>query len=454
MPTLIEDTIAAISTPLGKSGLGVIRLSGKDSRRIVLSLFSAPHKSIEDRVPVLGNVFEPTTGDVIDQAVVTYFQAPRSFTREDLVEISCHGSPVILKGVLRLALEAGARLASPGEFTLRAFLRGRIDLVQAEAVHDLIEAQTLFQVKVAQEQLTGSISRRVRPSKDGLVQLIALLEAGIDFAEDDVSVLPEAEIGRRLGDIEAELVPLQSSFALGKIVSSGLSIALAGRPNVGKSSVFNALLHEDRSIVTEIPGTTRDLVSETTQIQGIPVRLMDTAGIRQANDQVEQLGIDRSVEALADADQVLFIVDGSEPWGAMDAEILLRLQTRSYLLVVNKIDLRQELEEQSLPLGAKSVCRVSAKTGQGIDDLKHALFREYGLHDGQGGLVTNLRQEQLINRTLMALDKCHKSLNHQMPHEVILLDLYSALKALNALTGETTVEDILDNIFSTFCIGK
>ena len=455
MPTLIEDTIAAISTPLGKSGLGVIRLSGKDSRRIALSLFSTPDKSsIEDRVPVLGRVFEPSTGDVIDQAVVTYFQAPRSFTREDLVEISCHGSPVILKGVLRLALQAGARLASPGEFTLRAFLRGRIDLVQAEAIRDLIEAQTLFQVKVAQEQLTGSISRRVRPAKEGLVQLIALLEAGIDFAEDDVSVLPEAEIGRRLSDIEAGLVPLRASFALGKIVSSGLSIALAGRPNVGKSSVFNALLHEDRSIVTEIPGTTRDLVSETTQIQGIPVRLMDTAGIREANDRVEQLGIDRSVEALADADQVLFIVDGSEPWTTMDAEILLRLEARSYLLVINKIDLAQELEEQSLPLGAKSVCRVSAKTGQGIDDLRRALFKEYGLQEGQGELVTNIRQEQLIESTLVALEKCQKSLISQMPHEVILLDLYSALKALNALTGETTVEDILDNIFSTFCIGK
>ena len=454
MPTLIEDTIAAISTPLGKSGLGVIRLSGKDSRRIALSLFSAPHNNIEDRVPVLGRVFEPSTGDVIDQAVVTYFQAPRSFTREDLVEISCHGSPVILKGILRLALEAGARLASPGEFTLRAFLRGRIDLVQAEAIRDLIEAQTLFQVKVAQEQLTGSISRRLRPAKDGLVQLISLLEAGIDFAEDDVSVLPEAEVGRRLSDIEAGLVPLRASFALGKIVSSGLSIALAGRPNVGKSSVFNALLHEDRSIVTEIPGTTRDLVSETTQIQGIPVRLMDTAGIREANDRVEQLGIDRSVEALADADQVLFIVDGSEPWTTLDAEILLRLERRSYLLVVNKVDLAQELDEQSLPLGAKLVCRVSAKTGQGIDDLGRALFKEYGLQEGQGGLITNLRQEQLIESALVALEKCQQSLIHQMPHEVILLDLYSALKALNALTGETTVEDILDNIFSTFCIGK
>jgi tRNA modification GTPase len=454
MPTLIEDTIAAISTPLGKSGLGVIRLSGTDSRRIVLSLFSAPHSDLQDRVPVLGNLFEPRSGDVLDQAVVTFFQAPRSFTREDVVEISCHGSPVILKGVLGLALEAGARLASPGEFTLRAFLRGRIDLVQAEAIRDLIEAQTLFQVKVAQQQATGSISRRLRPVKEQLVRLIALLEAGIDFAEDDVSVMDEEEIERRLDGIEGELAQLQASFAFGKIVSSGLSIALAGRPNVGKSSVFNALLQEERAIVTEIPGTTRDLVSETTQIQGIPVRLMDTAGIRLSNDRVEQLGIDRSVEALADADQVLFIVDGSEPWTGLDTEIQRRLEGRPYTLVVNKADLAQRLEEPNLGVGVKKVCRVSAKTGQGIEDLRLALFNEYGLPEGHTGLVTNIRQEQLIKASIGALDKSHNSLIIGMPHEVILLDLYAALKALNGLTGETTVEDILGNIFSTFCIGK
>ena len=403
---------------------------------------------------MLGKIFEPKTGDVIDQAVATYFQAPRSFTREDLVEISCHGSPVILKEVLGLALEAGARLASPGEFTLRAFLRGRIDLVQAEAIRDLIEAQTLFQVKVAQEQATGSISRRVKPAKEELVQLIALLEAGIDFAEDDVSVLPKSEVGSRISRLRVGLVPLQASFALGKIVSSGLSIALAGRPNVGKSSVFNALLQEERSIVTEIPGTTRDLVSETAQIQGIPVRLMDTAGIRQANDRVEQLGIDRSVEALADADQVLFIVDGSEPWTPLDEQVLFRLQGRPHVVVINKIDLNQKLDNQNLSSGAKSVCRVSAKTGQGIDELRHALFKEYGLHEGHAGLLTNVRHERLIQSALGALEKSQISLTIGMPHEVVLLDLYAALQALNALTGETTVEDILGNIFSTFCIGK
>lgn len=454
MPTLIEDTIAAISTPLGKSGLGVIRLSGRDSRRIVLSLFSAPNRDLQDRVPVLGDLFEPQSGDVLDQAVVTFFQAPRSFTREDVVEISCHGSPVILKGILGLALEAGARLASPGEFTLRAFLRGRIDLVQAEAIRDLIEAQTLFQAKVAQQQAAGSISRKLRPVKEQLVQLIALLEAGIDFAEDDVSVLGEDEIRRRLCEIERELALLQSSFTIGKIVSSGLTIALAGRPNVGKSSVFNALLQEERAIVTEIPGTTRDLVSETTQIHGIPVRLMDTAGIRVAIDRVEQLGIDRSVEALADADQVLLIVDGSEPWTGLDAEIQRRLEGRPYLLVVNKVDLEQRLEESSFGVGPKQVCRVSAKTGQGIEDLRHALFKGYGSLEGQAGFLTNIRHEQMIMGSIGALDASQKALMTGMPHEVILLDLYSALKALNALTGETTVEDILGSIFSTFCIGK
>jgi tRNA modification GTPase len=454
MPTLIEDTIAAISTPLGKSGLGVIRLSGSDSRRIALSIFSSPQNELRDRLPVLGNLFEPGTGDVIDQAVVTYFQAPRSFTREDLVEISCHGSPVILKGVLSLALAAGARLASPGEFTLRAFLRGRIDLVQAEAIQDLIEAQTLFQVKVAQQQAAGSISRRLRPAKELLVELIALLEAGIDFAEDDVSVLAEPEIERRLSAIEAGLVPLRASFAVGKVVSAGLSIALAGRPNVGKSSVFNALLEEERAIVTEIAGTTRDLVSETAQIHGVPVRLMDTAGIRATHDRVEQLGVDRSVEALADADQVLFIVDGSEPWTAMDSEIVDRLDGRPFLLVINKIDLEQRLELGGLRIAPKEVCRVSAKTKQGIEELRNALFNGSGLPEAQDELVTNVRHEQLIQETLVALERCHKSHIEGMPHEVVLLDLYSSLKALNALTGETTVEDILGSIFSKFCIGK
>jgi tRNA modification GTPase len=457
MPTLINDTIAAVSTPLGKSGLGVIRMSGKDSRRITLSLFSDAKQDLHDRLPVLGHLREPQTGEVIDQVIVTFFQSPRSFTREDVVEISCHGSPVVLRTVLGLLLESGARLATPGEFTLRAFLRGRIDLLQAEAIHDLIEAQTLFQAKVALQQASGSLSRSLKPIKEQLVRLIALLEAGIDFAEDDVSVLPEAEVEQRLEPIEAGLKRLQASFEFGKIVSAGLTIAIIGRPNVGKSSVFNALLQKDRAIVTEIPGTTRDLISETMQIHGIPVRLVDTAGIREADDRVERLGVDRSVGALADADRVLFVVDGSEVLQEEDFQILARLTGRSFFLVINKIDLPQHVDAGSIKRQAQAVLSVSAKTTQGIEALTQALFEEYGrerLLENEHGLVTNVRQERAISESIIALSRSRKSLVDQMPHEVVLLDFYAALKSLNALTGETTVEDILGDIFSTFCIGK
>lgn len=457
MPTLLEDTIAAISTPLGKSGLGVIRMSGKDSRSITQSVFSCGKQSLRHRVPVLGQIVEPETGDVIDQALVTYFQSPRSFTREDVVEISCHGSPVILKSALGLLLRSGARLATPGEFTLRAFLRGRIDLVQAEAIHDLIEAQTLFQAKVAQQQASGSLSRRLTPIKKELVHLISLLEAGIDFAEDDVSILPDGEIAGRLEMASSQLKRLHASFSFGKVVAAGLTIAVVGRPNVGKSSVFNALLREERAIVTEVPGTTRDLISETTQIEGIPVRLLDTAGIREATDRVERLGIDRSVEALADADRILFVIDGSDTLREEDRQILNRLAGRPYLVVINKIDLPQAVDEGPVNRRPPAVCRVSAKTGQGIEELRQALFQDFGrerLLEGEGTLVTNLRHEHLISDAIAALQESHNSLMNRMPHEVLLLNLYGALKALNALTGETTVEDILENIFATFCIGK
>lgn len=400
---------------------------------------------------------EPKTGEFIDQAVVTFFQSPRSFTREDVVEISCHGSPVILKNVLGFILELGARLATPGEFTLRAFLRGRIDLVQAEAVRDLIEARTLFQAKVAQQQASGSLSRRLKPIKDELVRLMSLLEAGIDFAENDVSVLSDDEITRYLAECANSLARLRETFAFGKIVSAGLTIAIIGRPNVGKSSVFNALLREERAIVTEIPGTTRDLIAETTQIEGIPVRLLDTAGIREAVDRVERLGIDRSVEALADADRILFVVDGSEALQDEDLQILQRLRGRRYFLVVNKIDLIQRVDVASIEDLLQTVCRVSAKGGQGIEALRQALFEEYGrdrLLESEDSLITNVRHERLIRDALEAVERSQNSHCQQMPHEVLLLDLYAALKSLNALTGETTVEDILENIFSTFCIGK
>jgi tRNA modification GTPase len=457
MPTLIEDTIAAISTPLGKSGIGVVRLSGKDARKIIQTIFSPNTEGLGNRIPTLGNVFEPETGQTLDQVLVTYFRAPKSFTREDVVEISCHGSPVILKAILELLLRSGARLATPGEFTLRAFLRGRIDLVQAEAIHDLIEAKTLFQAKVAHQQAAGSVSHRLKPLKENLVQLISLMEAGIDFAEDDVAVLPWDEIELRLSGIEQELRHLHTSFSVGKIVTSGVTIAIIGRPNVGKSSLFNAFLQEERAIVTEVPGTTRDLIAETTQIRGIPVRLLDTAGIREVNDKVEQIGIHKSFEALADADRILLLLDGSEELTAEDHYLLSQLRDREYYLVINKMDLPQRLNLASINGQARAISQVSAKTGQGVELLSEALFREFDQEkvlEREGAFITNIRHERLIGEALESIIRVKQPLQDRMPHEVLLLDLYVALKALNSMTGETTVEDILNNIFSTFCIGK
>jgi tRNA modification GTPase len=374
-----------------------------------------------------------------------------------VVEISCHGSPVILKAILEVLLNSGARLATPGEFTLRAFLRGRIDLVQAEAIHDLIEAKTLFQAKVARQQAAGSVSHRLKPVKEGLIQLISLLEAGIDFAEDDVAILPWDEIEERLGGIERELRYLHTSFSVGKIVASGATIAIVGRPNVGKSSLFNALLKEERAIVTEVPGTTRDLIAETTQIHGIPVRLLDTAGIRDVIDKIEQIGIDKSFEALADADRILLLLDGSEELTAEDLYLLSQLQNREYYLVINKMDLPQRLDLSSINGHARTLSHVSAKTGQGVDSLIEAIFGEFDQEkvlEREGSFITNIRHKRLIGEALESLTRVEQSLQDRMPHEVLLLDLYVALKALNSLTGETTVEDILGNIFSTFCIGK
>lgn len=457
MHTLLEDTIAAVSTPWGKGGIGIIRLSGSESLSVAGSILSDSSRMTQNHVPFLARIVEPETGHRLDQALVTCFRAPRSYTGEDVVEISCHGSPVVLNAALALLVRAGARLATPGEFTFRAFLRGRIDLVQAEAVRDLIEAKTLFQAKVAHQQIAGSLSHKLKPPKDGLVQLISLLEAGIDFAEDDVSVLGEAEIEERLAQLTLALGQLHASYCHGKIVSAGLSLAIIGRPNVGKSSLFNALLREERAIVTEIPGTTRDLIAESIEIHGIPFRLLDTAGIREVHDQVERIGIDKSLEALADADRVLLVLDGSQDFGEADRYLLNLLEDLQYTVVINKSDLPTKLHLDGTLPRSRRICRVSAKTAEGVELLKETVvgdFNRAGALESEGSFVTNIRHAGLLGEALAALSRVQESLRSQLPHEILLLDCYAALKSLNTLTGETTVEDILDNIFSTFCIGK
>jgi len=390
----------------------------------------------------------------IDEALVTYFAAPHSYTTEDLVEIAAHGSPVVLELLLSRALALGARLAEPGEFTQRAFLSGKLDLTQAEAVRDLIEAQTLTQARQAASQIGGALSRRVGPVKQSLVELIALLEAGIDFAEDDVDVTPQAEISRRIGGLTPPLTAFEASFARGRIVHDGLTLAIVGRPNAGKSSLFNRLVERERAIVTATPGTTRDTVTERISLDGIPLELVDTAGLRESVEEVEQLGIHRSREALADAALVVVVLDATEPLNAEERRLIAAVEGRPALVASNKSDL---IETKSpLPdCGGLPVLATSALTGEGIPALRERILAlATGGAAAEPGMLTSLRHQQAVAGTLAALADAARANENSIPHEMILLDLYRALGALDSLTGQTTNDDILHLIFSTFCIGK
>jgi tRNA modification GTPase len=487
----LDDTIVAITTPAGRGGIGVVRLAGPDARKIAEPMLRLKHE-LEAGRAVFGELVEPQNGHVgtaalgcsdersssdsrtepalslskgmsaphisapqkIDEVVVTFFAKPHSYTTDDVIEISAHGSPVVLRHIVELCVAAGARLAEPGEFTMRAFLNGRIDLTQAEAVRDLIESQTLYQAKVAAQQLEGALSRRLQPIKQKLVELIAVLEAGIDFAEDDVSVMPDAAILGHIMAVRAPLEQLSASFAYGKIVHEGLTLAIVGRPNVGKSSLFNRLVERERAIVTATPGTTRDLVSETVAIGGIPLKLIDTAGIRQALDEAESIGIQKSMEALVDADLVLVVMDASQPETAEDSELLRQAENRPVIVVGNKSDLaisRQWSEVNS------QLVRTSAVTGEGIPRLRAEILRHVGGEargQAESGFLTNVRHLGLIKDSLAALGAAKAAIAGKVPHEMLLLDLYNALRPLDAISGATTTDDILNLIFSTFCIGK
>jgi tRNA modification GTPase len=446
------DTIAAISTPVGRAGIGVVRLSGAQARSLANRMLRFHREPAWRSWGAQIAELLDSQGNAVDRVVVTFFERPRSYTAEDVVEISCHGSPVVLRHALERAVAAGARLAEPGEFTLRAFLNGRIDLPQAEAIRDLIEATTLYQARIAAQQAEGSVSRRIAPLKEPLLELIALLEAGIDFAEDDVSVAPAGEILRRLEPLAAEVARLAASFAYGSLVREGLTLAIVGRPNVGKSSLFNRLLEQDRAIVTDIPGTTRDLVSETASIGGIPVKLYDTAGIRPGEGLVETLGVERSLQAMADADLTVVVLDLSAPVKPQDRELLERARARGRSLIAgNKRDLprRADIDEPLLP--------VSALTGEGIEDLRQAILdvvAPEGAPEQESGFITSLRHEKLLRESLEYLEKARTGVAENIPHEMLLLDLYGALRPMDAITGATTADDILNRIFSTFCIGK
>ena len=451
------DTIIALATPPGRSAIGVIRLSGRDALSLTRSLLCEDLFCPDAAQVVLKDIRHPATGALIDQALVSYFKAPHSFTGEDVVEISCHGSPVILRQVIDIMLRLGARLADPGEFTLRALGAGKMNLSQAEAIRDLINAQTDVAAQQAVRQLSGELSARLKPMKDILLGLIVTLESAVEFVEDDLPAIETDRIRRELARLSSGIGVLASSFDSGHLLRDGLKVALVGRPNTGKSSLFNELLRMDRAIVTEIPGTTRDTLSETVSIQGLPVMLTDTAGVRESANRVESIGVERTKRAMADADLLLVVMDGSADLESEDLDFLRLTAEQKRIIALNKSDLatfRSQLINEFN--GHSRVVEVSAKNRDGLDDLREAIVEPFISFDtNQGGLlITDARHFDLLSRTQTELESSSRAIEAGASEELVLVGLHNALRLLGEITGETTSEDVLSRIFSTFCIGK
>ena len=456
-----EDTIAAISTPPGVGGIGIVRLSGPGAREILGRIFRRKEVAaplLSHRL-YLGEIIRPAEQTVIDEVLAVFMEGPKTYTREDVVEIQAHGGSLVLREILEAALHCGVRLAEPGEFTKRAFLNGRIDLTQAEAVIDIIQSKTRRSLEIANQQRLGLLTRELKQAREELLDLSALLEAGIDFPEEEIPEIPGAEVDRRLRNVQENLDSLLRTYAEGKIYREGIPAAIIGRPNVGKSSLLNSLLREERAIVTPIPGTTRDVIEETVSIRGIPLKIMDTAGLRSPGDAVEREGVRRTRDCLARAGLVIWVVDGSEPLTPEDLAIVPEVREKKTVVAVNKMDLPQlvNLGDLSQMTAQAPLVAVSALHQRRIDVLEDAI-RTVAL-DGQLGpssevLLSNLRHKQALESAREALAQARESVKANLSGEFITLDLSRALQFLGEVVGETTSEDVLDRIFSQFCVGK
>ena len=460
---LLSDTIAAIATPPGEGGIGIVRVSGSLAISIASKIFKSPQHASPVDFPShtlnYGHIVDPITGNVVDEVMLGIMHAPKSYTAEDVVEFNCHGGRAPLITVLDLTLQTGARLAEPGEFTRRAFLNGRIDLAQAEAVVDLIRSKTDLARQIAVDGLTGRLSQEVNSLNDRLANLLAEVEASIDFPDEELDFLDLDAMRRAAQAIQGGLEQLIATASDGKIVRDGINIAILGKPNVGKSSLLNRLLKSTRAIVTEIPGTTRDTIEEALNLRGIPVNLTDTAGIRRTEDIVEQQGVERSKSYLDLASLILMVFDASEPLTDIDIELLQEASSRSTILVLNKIDLAISITPKDLQLHAphKTVVQTSMLHGEGIEDLRstvlqHVIGGDFVL--GDSPIITNVRHDDALRRSQASLSHAIESLDAKMPPEFISVDLRSSLDAIGEIVGKTTTEDLLDRIFSQFCIGK
>lgn len=459
----LDDTICAISTPIGEGGIGIARISGKEAIPIVSRLFRGKGKQPLSELPShtihYGEIIDPKTGERVDEVLLTIMKAPRTYTREDIVEINCHGGIVPLRRVLELILREGARLAEPGEYTKRAFLRGRIDLAQAEAVLDVIRSKTDDSLEIALDQLKGNLSKEINRIMEELLSLAALIETSIDFPEEDIKTLSPEEIGERIRLIIKEIQGLIETAEEGKIYREGIGTAIVGRPNVGKSSLLNALLSEDRAIVTPVPGTTRDIIEEWLNLKGVPLRIIDTAGIRHSIDPVEKEGVKRSQEAIERAGLVLLILDSSEELKEEDRDLIKRVGDKKKIIILNKIDLEKRIDDtwvrKTFPY--ESILDISAKEETGLGDLKEAivgLILRGGITPGDRPCITRARHKDALIRASDSLGNLLNSLRDGLSPEFLSLDLRAAIDAVGEITGQTTTENILDRIFKDFCIGK
>ncbi|CAN5884852.1 tRNA uridine-5-carboxymethylaminomethyl(34) synthesis GTPase MnmE [soil metagenome] len=451
------DTIVALGTPAGRSAIGVIRLSGPDCLAIVRSIVNDNQFKPGPSQSVLRSIRFNASNSILDRALLTYFPAPNSYTGEDVFEISCHGSPVILRQVVDLTLGLGARLAGPGEFTLRALRRGKINLSQAEAIRDLINAQTEAAAQQALRQLMGELSARLQEPQQELIQTIVQLESALEFVEDDLPQVKKHYIAGKLENIAMNLDRLAATFKVGHLLRDGIRVTFAGRPNVGKSSLFNMLLASERAIVTDVPGTTRDTLTESMSLDGVPIVLTDTAGVREATETIESLGVERARQAMADADLLVVVIDGSEDLSAEDLSVLSQAKSIRHIVAINKSDLPSfDILEKCRPSYDVRSIAVSAVTGFGLERLRAAIMEPFGAIDSSSAnfLITDARHYDLLLRASAEVQSSLDLLQGGASEELVLMGLHNALRFLGHITGETSTDEILSEIFATFCIGK
>lgn len=456
-----NDTIAAISTPLGEGAIGIVRLSGEGAVKIASQIFSGSNlASVDSHTIHYGKIVDPKTDQMIEEVMISLMRAPKTFTREDVVEINCHGGLASVNRLLELVLELGARLAEPGEFTKRAFLNGRIDLSQAEAVMDLIRAKTDKAMDVAIKQLDGKLSKLIKRLRQDLIETVAHVEVNIDYPEyDDAEEMTKGVLLEKTTDVYQEIEKLLQMAKQGKILREGISTAIIGRPNVGKSSLLNTLVQENKAIVTDIPGTTRDVIEEYVNIRGVPLRLIDTAGIRETEDVVEKIGVERSRQALKEADLILLVLNNNETLSDQDRQLFELVNDLELIVLINKTDLEDKLDRDEVEQLANGhpIVSTSLIEEQGIDDLEEAiasLFFAGQLESDDISYVSNVRHIQLLKQALSALDEAKSAIDLDMPLDLIQIDVTRAWSLLGEIIGDTAHDSLIDQLFSQFCLGK